>query len=389
MFHEKIENLLARMKEVLVTMREHNLAPTGEKNHTRLYTMTEAAKLIGRSPPAIRAAEKDGRLQSPELNSVTRRRSGMTLAEINNAREVFGTRLQRDPELDEAIILPIQNFKGGSGKTTTATALGQYLALQGLRVLLVDCDPQASMTSTFGYIPDLHIERNQTLLPYILGEENDLQYAIQKTYWDGLDLIPSNLTLFEAEYHLAMTASDGLEIDLIRGGLETVKDNYDVIIIDPPPALGLISLNVLYSGNAMIIPMPPGLYDFYSTYAFVTMLQETVASIEKQRGELAYYFQKILVTRLDEGKPVQGQLIEFLKGRLDSDMMKHCIRDTAAVDSAGVRMQTVYELEKTASNRKTLKRALMGFDSVNAEILQLIRECWPSHRADMRKEGVI
>jgi chromosome partitioning protein len=379
-----IEDLLNRIQGVREQLKDYNLAPDHVKCDTRLYAMREAAELIGRSDQTIRDAEADGRLATPEIGP-NGKRIGYTLAQINDARDILGTRLKRATD-EEPVVIGCQSFKGGSGKTTTAVHLTQYLARQGLRVLLVDCDPQASATAIFGYVPEADLSPDETLLPFLEGDRDDLVYSVRATYFDGVYLVPSNLHLYRSEYTLA---SGTAKLDRLKEGIDTIAAGFDVVVIDPPPSLGMISLNALYASNALIIPMSLGLLDFYSTVSFVQMLNETLGMIERRVGIVRSKFVKVLMTRVSEGKPVHIQLADHLQASFGTYLMKARMHDSAAVDNAGVMMRTVYELEKTSANRKTLMRATMLFDLVNAEILNLIRATWPSHHKALRAQGLM
>jgi chromosome partitioning protein len=379
-----VRDLLGRIQGVQRKLKRANLAPDDSKRDTRLYSLKEAADLIGRSDQNIRDAENDGRLPQPEVGP-NGKRVGFTLDKINFARDALGTRLCRAPG-DEPVILGVQSFKGGSGKTTTAVHLVQYLARMGLRVLLVDCDPQASATAMFGYVPDEDIPGEETLLPYLEKDRDDVAYAVRPTYYAGVNLIPANLHLYQAEYTLAAGTA---EIGRLRAGLTEIAPSYDVVVIDPPPSLGMIALNALYSANAMMIPMSLGLLDFYSTVAFITMLHEVIGIIESRVGEIEAKFVKVLMTRFSDGKPVHQQLAQYLEGSFGPYLLQAKMHDSAAVDNASVLMRTVYELERTNANRKTVDRARTLFDAVNGEILRQIRLTWPSHARAMRQSGLI
>jgi len=199
-------------------------------------------------------------------------------------------------------------------------------------------------------------------------------------------LVPSTLHLYRSEYPLA---SGTAKLDRLKEGIDTIAAGFDVVVIDPPPSLGMISLNALYASNALIIPMSLGLLDFYSTVSFVQMLNETLGMIEQRVGIVRSKFVKVLMTRVNEGKPVHIQLADHLQASFGTYLMKARMHDSAAVDNAGVMMRTVYELEKTSANRKTLIRATMLFDLVNAEILSLIRATWPSHHKALRAQGLM
>ena len=151
----------------------------------------------------------------------------------------------------------------------------------------------------------------------------------------------------------------------------------------------MISLNALYAANAMIIPMSLGLLDFYSTVSFVQMLNETIEVIEQRVGSVQSKFVKVLMTRVNDAKPVHTQLADHLQASFGTYLLQSRMHDSAAVDNAGVMMRTVYEMDKTDANRKTLDRARTLFDQVNGEILHQIRLTWPSHVRAMREKGLI
>ncbi|MEL6999523.1 MAG: AAA family ATPase, partial [Pseudomonadota bacterium] len=144
------------------------------------FNVKQAAAMVGRSDKLIRHAEANGRLPPPTKNPASGRRTGYSLAQVNEMRRVFGTRPWR-VESDPAMVLAIQSFKGGVGKTALTCHLAQYLALCGYRVCVIDCDSQASATSIFGLNPDADIDEDQdTLYPFFRhGGPASLDYALR------------------------------------------------------------------------------------------------------------------------------------------------------------------------------------------------------------------
>jgi chromosome partitioning protein len=330
------------------------------------FGLKEASELIGRSPTAIRDAETSGKLPAPELGD-NNRRLGFTLDEVNAARDHFGTRLGRRAG-DEPVCLAVSNFKGGSSKTTTAVHLAQYLAIQGLRVLLVDADSQGSATQTFGYIPDDEIELEATMYPFLVGNEKDLRYAVRPTKWSGLSLIPASLDLYGAEYALARAIT---------------------VIIDPPPALGMISLSVMRAADALLITMPVGAYDLFSTISYLNMAHQVLESITEMLGSTEYKFLRLLITRLDESSEVQTAMTELIPDHLGTFVLPVAVKKTAGLDRAGMKGRSLYEAGPDDIPRQTLKRGIASFNNANEEILRLIRRCWPSHMESLRAEGIL
>ena len=169
-----------RADDVIERLRATVFAPDHQKIVDLRFSISRAAEMAGRSTEAIRQAEADGRLPAPRLTE-SGRREGYTLAEVNQMRDVFGTRPRRGPD-DPPIVLAVQNFKGGVGKSTLACHLAQYLALKGYRTAVVDCDSQASSTTIFGFNPDMDVADEDTLLPFFThGGAPDLRYALRPT----------------------------------------------------------------------------------------------------------------------------------------------------------------------------------------------------------------
>jgi chromosome partitioning protein len=164
------------------------------------------------------------------------------------------------------------NQKGGVGKTTTVINLGTYLALGGLRVLIVDVDPQGNATSGLG------VDRSSlegTLYDALIGSL-PVSAVIIPTGVDGLSLVPSSISMAGAEIELA--ASDRRERRL-GGLLATVADNYDYILLDCPPSLGLLTVNALTAADTVLIPLQ---CEFYALEG----LTQLIATVNLVRDNL-------------------------------------------------------------------------------------------------------
>jgi len=363
--YQSISELLNRSDAVLTAIKEQGFSPSGIKSMDVRYTLQEAVELVGRSS------------------------LGFTQKDLNTLRGIFNTMPHRSED-DEPVILACSSFKGGVGKSTTAVHLTQYLALKGYRVLLVDSDPQGSATSLFGYIPDLELNDQDTLAPFYRDEADSLDYAVRKTYWDGIDLIPSNLLLYESEYEW-MAEVQSETFLYLKEGLDTVKQDYDVIVIDPPPALGLMSLNVMMAANALLIPIPAQYPDLSSTTSYLRMMERTLKTLEEHAGPHEYKFTKALITRFDEGmeNSAQSILSQIYETIFGSSLLNARFRQTKQIENAYSRQRTVYELTKDEVNRSVHKRALSILDTMFSEVELLIRKTWPSHIKQLRKEGKI
>lgn len=382
--------LYDRARDVLASLRAHGDEKGTERRRAPRFSITRTAELVGRTPAAIREAEKDGRLPIVE-RTASGRRIGYTLTEINEMRSVFGTRHWRAPG-DPLAVIAVQNFKGGVGKSTVSTHLAQYLAIRGYRVCLIDCDSQGSSTTIFGYVPDLDIAEEDTLYPFIRNTEmSSLAYALHETHWDGLYLVPANLKLYSAEYELAaqIARADKMLLNRLAEGVASIGEHFDVVILDPPPALGTISLTVMRAANALLVPIPPTVVDFTSTTTFLAMLYETMGVLQDQGMPIELKWLRLLATRSDEQKSMQRELLGMMRNLFGDTMLRTVLKDSAEIDNASARLMTVYDLDGPVTSRETYQRCLTYLNAVNAEVEILIRLTWPSHTEGLRAEGVI
>ncbi len=389
---DDLERISNRANSVIDRLRDQVFAPGTQKTLNVRFNVKTAAQMVGRSETLIREAENDGRLPEPSKDEKTGRRLGYSLHEINNMREIFGT-LPHRKESDEALVLAIQNFKGGVGKSTLVTHLSQYLALQGYRVCVIDCDSQASTTSIFGLNPDVDIDEDEeTLYPFFRhGGPQDLRYALRATYWPNLALIGANLGLYDAEYELAgrMARESGFVLDRLRAGINSIREHFDVILLDPPPALGMISLSVLRSADAILIPTPPNNVDFGSTVHFLKMMTSTLTELEKVGGEHHYKFVKILTTKMNDGKSAHVAIKRMMDAIFAGDMLQSVLKDSAEIDNATANLSTVYETSGAGTRTETHKRCRAYLDAVGREVEILMRKTWPSQTEALRSEGLL
>lgn len=388
----ELDLLSSRASNVMDRLRDRVYAPGTTKTLDVRFNVRSAADMVGRSEKLIRDAEADGRLPEADKDPDSNRRTGYSLAEINRMREVFGTLPHRAPG-DPPAVIAVQNFKGGVGKSTVVTHMAQFLALRGYRVCVIDCDSQASTTAVFGLNPDVDVqEDDDTLYPFFRhGGPPTLHYALRATYWPGIALIPANLGLYDAEYEFAarMARDRSFVLDRLREGVESIADQFDVVLLDPPPALGMISLSVLRAANALVVPAPPNNIDFASTAHFLKMMSATLADIAEVGGTRGYSFVKILATKMNDGKSAHVAIKRMMDAVFAGDMFQAVLKDSAEIDNATANLRTVYELTGPATRTDTHKRCRAYLDAVGREMETLVRKTWPSHHAALRKEGIL
>jgi chromosome partitioning protein len=387
---ERIEAIEHMAYRVIENLRKKVFSPSQEKVLNKRYTISQAAEMVGRTTTTIRESEvAGGRLPVPTKDGKGRR-VGYSLEEINNMRRVFGTQPYRAVETDEPIIIAIQSFKGGVGKSTLTAHLAQSFAEDGYRVCVIDTDPQASTTSLFGLNPDLDLEYTDTLYPYLAGEQASIRYAVRNTYWDQLKLVPSTLDLYDIEYELAgRLPGNPRLLDKLRSGVAELAQDFDIVLIDPPPALGMISLSVLRAANALVVPVRPATIDFGSTAHFFTMLKDSLRKLAKFGMRPSYKFLKVIANDMDDNKSAHVEITQMMRTVFGPEMLHTVMKDSAEIDNAGARLMTVYELEKPITSKKTHERCRVYLDSLNKELRTLIRRTWPSQREALRQEGAV
>ena len=374
----------------LQAMSEMLFPPTSHKT-LRLFTSGEAAKLMGVSDSTLRKMTLAG--EGPQPKTTTNGRRLYTLGQINEIRQILasGTRGRDAGDFiphrrpgEHLQVLAITNFKGGSGKTTTSAHLAQFLALQGYRVLAVDLDPQASLSALLGVLPETDVRANETLYAAIRYDElrRPLNEVIRPTYFDGLHLVPGNLELMEFEHTTPKALTDGSEtrdgifFTRVATAIDTVSDNYDVVVIDCPPQLGFLTLSGLCAATSMIVTVHPQMLDVSSMSQFLLMTRDLLSVVREAGGRLEYDFIRYLLTRFEPQDAPQTKVAALLRNLFDDHVMTNPMVKSAAVSDAGLTKQTLYEIGRENLTRATYDRAMESLDAVNSEVEGLMKAAW-------------
>ena len=197
-----------------------------------------------------------------------------------------------------AKVISIVNQKGGVGKTTTTVNLGAALALENKKILIVDFDQQANATITLG-IKRENVERD--IVNFLLDECSN--EVILKTEDENLDLIPASLKIATFEQMIQNINQKEL---LLNNKLNEIKNRYDYILIDCPPALGVIIDNALYASDSVIIPVECSFY----AYDALTQMVNKIDEIQKVKP---LEIEGILLTKLDNRNTIGYNIVEKVK----------------------------------------------------------------------------
>ena len=189
-------------------------------------------------------------------------------------------------------VIAVANQKGGVGKTTTSVNLGIGLSAEGKRVLLVDCDPQGSLTVSLGYKEPDQLENTLASLISEVIEDEDLQ--IKETiihHEEGVDLIPANIELSALEINMVNVMSRELMMKCL---IDQIREDYDYIIIDCMPSLGMLTINALVCADSVLIPVQ-------AAYLPVKGLQQLIKTISRVQRKLnpGLHIEGILLTMVD------------------------------------------------------------------------------------------
>lgn len=366
---------------ILALARKRALAPNLEKTPRR-YTLTEVAELVAMPRKTLEYA-----IQTKDLpkGDTSGRKRLFTLRDVEEFRRYAGNLPWRAPGTRQAVIT-VANFKGGVGKTSAAIHLAQYFALKGFRTLALDLDPQASLTTLFGFLPDSDIPDEATALPFFMGDTPRLLDVVRRTHWHGLDLIPANLALSDAEFALAKRQGGEPGFVFYKPlleGLDGLGERYDIVVIDTPPAQGFITMNALFAATGLLVPLTPAMMDFASAALFLRMLTSNLDVINQYEGrEKTFDFVRILLSKFEPNNKVHQQIERWVRKGFPGAVVAKNLALSAALRT-GPDMQTAYE--SFAGDRRTLRRAMEFLDDVNEEIEALVREHWAG---DGREAGV-
>ena len=234
-----------------------------------------------------------------------------------------------------ATVISLLNHKGGVGKTTSSIGIGAGLVRLGKKVLLMDLDPQANLTLSLG-VP----RQKVTIYEALRGEAELVPYTVK----ENLDVIPSTLDLSGAEMELINEA--GREY-ILKETLEPLQEEYDFIIIDCPPSLGLLTLNSLTSSNYVIIPLQA---EFLALQG-LTKIKQVIDKVRfrlNKKLEIA----GVVATMYDKRKVLNRDVVQTIKKYFGKKVFDTLIRDNVALAEAPASRKDIFEYNSRSNGAK-------------------------------------
>lgn len=371
------ERLNAAIREHLLAAFAPDLTKT-----LRPFPAPEAAELLGVSGQFLRKVHGEGTL--PEPQDIRAGRRYYSARELLEARHVLeassrkkGRYLPGRRDGERLQVWQLMNFKGGSSKSTTTIHLAHYLALKGYRVLVVDLDPQGSLTSMCGISPEIAFD-GLTVYDAIRYEDPmPFSEVVQETYFPSLYLAPSRLLLSEFETESAVHSDPERPFfTRIRDALAQVESDFDIVLMDSPPQLGFLTIAGMAAATSLLVPLTPSMLDVSSTAQFLELAGAYMEVIDEAGAQLQYDHFKFLITRDEPTDVPSQQLASFMRALFQDRVMAATALKSTAISDATMLKQSIYEVVRSEMTRATYDRARASMDAVGREVEAMIHSAW-------------
>ncbi|MEP3666559.1 MAG: plasmid partitioning protein RepA [Roseibium sp.] len=376
---------MAKDGEIMSAALDHqslrSLAP-GHEKVLRSFTAPEVAKLLGITPTYLRNLHHKNRIPLPEGETAGRRT--YTAAEIYAIREELAVNA-KDPlsylpgrrEGDGLQVISTVIFKGGSSKTTLTCHAVQKLALSGYRVLAVDLDPQASLSTIFGLRPEIELFSSGSVYDAIRYEDPvPMRDIIRKTYFHNIDLAPASLMLSEFDTETPVALRKKIEPPFylrLDQAIKQVEVDYDLVVIDCAPQMSYLTMAAMIASTGIVVPVVPNMIDVASLAQFMRMSTELLKVIHEAGHHFDYKFMRYLITRFIPSDAPQAQMAVFLRVHFEDRVMTEPFLMSTAISDAGLTNNTLYEMNRSDFHRNTYDRAI---ESINKVVEELERDIW-------------
>ncbi len=424
--HADLAALQAQSLKMQSWIRKQTFSPEHEKK-LRRFSSWEVAELIFKVNQSTFRGKlaADPSLPGGEVEEDGRQR-WFSLDEIGELRRRL--RFNRQPLMPfrpagkRAARVAVANFKGGAGKSTVALHFAHAAALDGYRVLLVDFDPQATLSHSMGLTDVSEDHTVWGIMARDLVRETDRMNAapagaesgraapkrtlpssirelglaelrpadfIRPTSWSTIDIIPSCANAAFVEFASAQYRHlnpDWSFFACVARYLDALPDDaYDLILFDCPPAIGYQSMNAVFAADMLYIPSGPGYWEYDSTTSFIGQLSEALEDLAAgfdtfPTGKVplpkAFHDIRFLLTRFEPGNDLHAAMFDAFRKVFAGHVCEHPVELTRAVEQSGRFLCSVYEIDYRDMTRETWKRARRSFDRAYEEFAEAVRRTW-------------
>lgn len=356
-----VPQLGALLNTLMSTIRETQISPEYVKA-APFFTSAELTKMCGLDRQRFHYLLQKGELPGGTVQGKGRSRV-FTLEEAQTwmkARPDFTPR----PTEAKGVVISVSNLKGGSAKTSTTMCIAQGLTLLGRKVLMVDLDPQGSLTEFSGLLNENELTELDSYFSYLKDPLNHpVEGLVQKSYWKNLDVIPANPALFGAEYMipaLMMENPDYLFFNLLNESIDSLRDEYDYILFDTSPSLSYLTFNAIFAADAIVMPVLLDALDVISSFHFWKLLEDFVYPLEEQYGiHKEYDLVSILPSKTENTQTVSKQLItKWLNIAYPRWLSSVHIPRSTVMQNTAAFGQTPFDLQRGDVDQKSLNRIL-------------------------------
>jgi chromosome partitioning protein len=295
----------------------------------------EADAGVSTGPPAGPDPETD------RSDEVSRLMAGMAAP---GREAAHGTLDELDGDPRHATVICVANQKGGVGKTTTAVSLGAALAMEGAQVLVVDLDPQGNATTGLG----LRAQEGAPSTYRVLVEQMDVEDASEPTAVKGLHVLPSSLDLAGAEIELVPAFSRELRL---KQALDAVRDLYDVVLIDCPPSLGLLTINALAAADQVLVPIQ---CEYYALEGLGQLLRTVKLVGESLNRELT--LGGVVLTMFDGRTNLSQQVVDEVRSYFGETAFQTIVPRTVRLSEAPSYGQPIAVFDASSRGARAYQR---------------------------------
>lgn len=388
-----MDSLLAQAESTMELGREMTFHPNSDKEVPH-YGYSEIGEILGIEAEKVRKKvayasqrqagipngffrEADGKLTpvDPDTPENRRRKTLFPPSDLRPIVELLAPHWMR-PAGVPGFVLGVCNFKGGVAKSTTTLTMAQAMSLRGMKVLIIDLDPQGTSTK---WMTVKYIQPEDTCLELFHSGHGDLKSKILPTYWPGIDLIAADESLQAAEYFFtkALKEKGDEAMKVVPAAIRDLTADYDVIVIDTPPSLNNLTLAALFATDGLVMPLPPSNPDLESSVKFWRMYRDACRLMGVQDNEEIFQFIRVLVSKAENNKSTQN-MMDWIERAYSGYVSTTVIQKSAAVAMAADSFGTVYDVPKgSASKNKSAREAARQlYDSAASEIANLIYAYW-------------